>query len=81
MAPKLEAAEVQQKARDAQYEALAWEMLDEMLESALEYGSGHEDALNKIADELRVEYAYKMGELSGQRQSHLTQLENTLRKK
>ena len=80
MAPKRDAAEVV-KARDAQYEGLARQVLEDMLESALEYGSGHEDALNKIADELRVEYAYKLGELSGQRQSHLSQLEDTFRNK
>lgn len=67
------------KERDHQYETLAWQMFEEMLGWAEEYGRGHGDALNEIAGDVRQKYAYKMGELSGQRESLVTRLESVLR--
>ena len=69
------------KTRDAEYEDLAWEMFDDMLMWAKELGRGHEDSLNEIASGVRSKYSYKMGELSGQRESLITQLENAFRDK
>lgn len=61
---------------DDQYEALAWQIFEDMLEWAEEYGQGHEDALNEVAGDVRAKYAYKIGELSGQRESLVTRLES-----
>ena len=69
------------KEGDDQYEALAWQMFEEMLGWAGEYGQGHEDELNKDSGHVRAKYAYKMGELSGQRESLVTKLESLLRGK
>lgn len=67
------------KERDEQYEALAWQMFKDMLGWAEEYGHGHEDALYEVAGDVRAKYAYKMGELSGQRESLVTRLESMSR--
>lgn len=69
------------KNREAEYEELAWDMLEDMLQWAKEFGSGHEDSLNEVAGDVRSKYSYKMGELSGQREALITRLENAFRKK
>ena len=48
--------------REDKYESLAWDMFDEMVACAKEYARGHEDVLTEIGNEIRVKYAYKMGE-------------------
>ncbi len=56
-------------------------MFDEMLVCAKEYARGHEEVLNEIGNEIRVKYAYKMGELSGQRDTLISQLKWALHEK
>ena len=65
--------------REQQYEDLAKQMFEDMLQVAKEYGSGHENSLDEVAGQIRCEYAYKMGELSGQHEALVTQLEEAFR--
>ena len=67
--------------REGKYESLAWDVFDEMLACAKEDARGHEDVLNEIGNEIRVKYAYKMGELSGQRDTLISQLKCALHEK
>ena len=60
MDPKPDAASLL-KQRDDQYEALAWQIFEDMLECADEYGQGHEVPLNEVAGGIRANHAYKMG--------------------
>ena len=48
--------------REDKYESLAWGMFDEMVACAKEYARGHDEILTEIRNEIRVKYAYKMGE-------------------
>ena len=67
--------------REDKYESLAWDMFDEMVACAKEYARGHEEVITEIGNEIRVEYAYKMGELSGQRDTLISQLKCALHEK
>ena len=67
--------------REDKYESLAWDMFDEMVACAKEYARGHEDVLTEIGNEIRVKYAYKMGELSGHRDTLISQLKCVLHEK
>ena len=67
--------------REDKYESLAWDMFDEMFACAKEYARGHEEILTEIGNEIRVKYAYKMGELSGQRDTLISELKRALHKK
>ena len=67
--------------RDKQYEVLAWEMFDDMLGRAEEYGHRHMDQIDEIAVEARTKYAYKLGELSGQRELVITKMGKAFRER
>lgn len=68
------------KSREKRYEELAWDILDDMLASAVEWRA-HEAEMKSVASDIRAEYAYKMGELAGQRESLIAQLENAFHNK
>ena len=69
------------KERENKDEKLAWEMFDEMVGWAREYGRGYEDAIDEVASDLQRKHAYRVGELSGQRESFTAQLESARREK
>ena len=68
------------KEREKQYEQLAWEMFDEMVEWTKSYARGRrDDEINELASDLVRKHAYRMGELSGQRESFMAQLQSARR--
>lgn len=69
------------KKREDEYEKLAWQMFEDMVDCALEYGRGHSDAINDIAGDLRTKHAYRMGELSGQRELLMAQLKTAFQQR